>query len=284
MDIENLTFEGAGIFGITYIGALSILESRKILKNIKRYSGSSSGAIIATLLSIGYSLTELEKLLTETKWSTFLDTSCCCGIFNFFNIYGFNKGKSKEKWFKKIIKNKSGYDNLTFKQIYDLYNKELYICAINLNHEKPIYFSYKYSPNMPVWLALQMSTCFPYIFSPIKYKNEYYIDGGVMENYPIEIFDDKHKSLGFKIISSDSYNKNLSNIYEYSTCVLSSSLRALDDKDTGPYIDRTIFINIPKQGLLTSVLDIEEIIINYEDYYNYGRKYTIKYLDKIKNE
>lgn len=281
MDIENLTFEGAGIFGITYIGALSVLESRNILSNIKGYSGSSSGSIVASLLAMDCSVKDLETIMIETDWSSFLDTSCCCcGIFNIFSKYGYNKGKAKEKWLKKIIKQQTGNENFTFQQVYKIYKKKLYICAINLNSEMPVYFSHEYSPNMPVWLALHMSTCFPYVFSPIKYKKEYYVDGGVMENYPIEVFSDKSKSIGLKIISTDSYTKKMSNIYNYSTCVLSSTLRALDDKDTSPYENQTIFITIPKQGLLTSVLDIDQVMINYKEYYNYGRKYAIKYFDK----
>ena len=51
---ENLVFEGAGIRGIAYSGAIAELEQHGLLKNIKRVGGTSAGAITALLLCLGY--------------------------------------------------------------------------------------------------------------------------------------------------------------------------------------------------------------------------------------
>jgi NTE family protein len=268
--IENLTFEGAGMFGITYVGALSVLQTNGILDTVKRYSGTSSGSIVATLLAINCTVDQIEDIFLDTDWASFLDTKCCCcGIINIFYKYGYNIGKRKEISIKRILKEYTGNSNITFKQIYDIYKKELYITAVNLNLKIPVYFSHKYSPDMCVWKAIQMSTAFPFVFTPVKHDGHYYVDGGIMENYPIEVFDDKTKSLGFKIISSDT-EINVPTLYSFTTCILSATLKALDDKDTHPYYEETIFIKIPKQGLLTSVLEIDKIIINHKEYYDYG--------------
>jgi predicted acylesterase/phospholipase RssA len=47
---ENLVFEGAGIRGLAYCGALMELDQRQMLAPIQRVAGTSSGAITATLL------------------------------------------------------------------------------------------------------------------------------------------------------------------------------------------------------------------------------------------
>jgi NTE family protein len=52
--IENLVFEGAGIRGLVYGGAIAGLEAHGVLKNIRRVGGTSSGAITALLLCLGY--------------------------------------------------------------------------------------------------------------------------------------------------------------------------------------------------------------------------------------
>jgi NTE family protein len=282
MEPENLTFEGAGIFGISYVGALTVLKEHSILSKIKRYSGTSSGSLIAALLSMNCSVEKIHDIMMDTDWGSFLDTRCwCTGIFNTFYKFGYNIGKRKEKTFRRILDEITGIKDITFNQAYHKYNKELYVCSINITIEKPVYFSYEYSPDMPIYKALHMSTAFPYVFSPIKYNGHHYVDGGIMENYPIEVFNDKEKSLGLKIISSDNKPKTASNIYKYSTCILSSTLRALDDKDTIPYKDQTIFIKIPKQGLLTSVLDIDAVLLDHHEYYKYGVECTKKYMNKI---
>ena len=52
---KNLVFEGGGVKGIAYVGAMEILEKRGILQNIERVGGTSAGAINAVLLALNYS-------------------------------------------------------------------------------------------------------------------------------------------------------------------------------------------------------------------------------------
>lgn len=279
--ITNITFEGGGIFGIVYVGAVRVLEDQGILENITGFSGSSSGSIIAALLSFGVSVNRLEKIMAETDWNSFLDTKWSIkGIYNLIRRYGYNSGKTKEQWLKKIIGDITGKEDITFLEAYQKYNKDLHVCAINVCHETPVYFSHMTSPNLSIYHAIQMSTAFPYVFTPIKYNGCYHVDGGVMENYPIEVFPNKENSIGFKIISDGTSGHKIKNIYVFSTSILSCTLRALDDKDTIPYHDQTVFIKIPKQGLLTSVLDISDIMVNVKDYQKLGVQYTLEYLEK----
>jgi NTE family protein len=52
---RNLVFEGGGVKGIAYVGALRQLEARGIMEEIRRVGGTSAGAINAVMLSLGYS-------------------------------------------------------------------------------------------------------------------------------------------------------------------------------------------------------------------------------------
>ncbi len=45
-------FEGGGVKGIAYVGALDVLKAKEILKNIERVGGTSAGAINAILLGL----------------------------------------------------------------------------------------------------------------------------------------------------------------------------------------------------------------------------------------
>ena len=46
---RNLIFEGGGVKGIAYIGAMQVLDQRQILKDIRRVGGTSAGVINALL-------------------------------------------------------------------------------------------------------------------------------------------------------------------------------------------------------------------------------------------
>lgn len=87
--IDNLVFEGAGIRGIAYCGGLLELEERGMLKGVDRVGGTSSGAITACLVSIGYSPQEIYEVIGDTDFGEFNDGR---GIF----IGGFHR--LKKRW------------------------------------------------------------------------------------------------------------------------------------------------------------------------------------------
>jgi len=44
---------------------------------------------------------------------------------------------------------------------------------------------------MPVYLALRITCCIPILYEPILYKDCYYIDGGLKDNFPIQLIPDE---------------------------------------------------------------------------------------------
>lgn len=72
-NFKNLVFEGGGVKGIAYGGALEILDEMGILKNIKRVAGTSAGAITAALLAIGYDYKEVSEIIAGTNFKDFED-------------------------------------------------------------------------------------------------------------------------------------------------------------------------------------------------------------------
>ena len=72
---RNLVFEGGGVKGLAYVGAMRVLEERGILQGIKRVGGTSVGAINAALFSLGYSNEEQKDILWKLNFNNFLDGS-----------------------------------------------------------------------------------------------------------------------------------------------------------------------------------------------------------------
>jgi predicted patatin/cPLA2 family phospholipase len=77
------------------------------------------------------------------------------------------------------------YDiNLTFKELFEKTNKLLTITTVNISSGKAEYHNYLTEPDLNILLSLRMSTNIPIVFSPIIYKNNYYIDGAFLDPYP----------------------------------------------------------------------------------------------------
>src|SRR5689334_25221818 len=90
--VKNLVFEAAGIRGIAYCGALKEMESNKLLNNIQKVAGTSSGAIMALTVSLGYSGEQIEHLIGETNFKKFNDGK-------YFFVGGVNRLKKYYGWY-----------------------------------------------------------------------------------------------------------------------------------------------------------------------------------------
>ena len=72
---RNLIFEGGGVKGIAYVGAMQVLERESILPNIQRVGGTSAGAINATLVALGFTNAEQRSILNKLDFNNFMDDS-----------------------------------------------------------------------------------------------------------------------------------------------------------------------------------------------------------------
>jgi len=216
--MKNLVFEGAGMRGIAYCGAIQEMESRNLMNHIEKTGGTSSGAIIALAVSLGYSGKEIEKLIGQTNFKKFNDGGFFFigGINRVNKFFGWYKGKKLEKWLEKMIEEKTGNANMTFEELHQKGFKDLYITGTCLNKQRAFIFSYKTYPSMKVKDAVRISSSIPVYFEPVlidssgavynhpKQKKGFdvMVDGGFIENFPIHIFDSSKadmSTIGFRI-------------------------------------------------------------------------------------
>ncbi|MCX7771124.1 MAG: patatin-like phospholipase family protein [Proteobacteria bacterium] len=190
---RNLVFEGGGIKGIAYVGALMELEKRGILQNINRVGGTSAGAITATLVALGYNNKEIYNVVNNMNFEDFFDDrwGIIRDIINLFKNFGWNRGKKFRDWIGELIKGKLGNSEATF---YDLVKsekniKQLYIIGVNLSTGFAEIFSHEHTPNMCIADAVRISMSIPFIFFAIRSNNNCYCDGGLIDNYPVKLFD-----------------------------------------------------------------------------------------------
>ncbi len=204
--IRNLVMEGGGVKGIAYGGALLELEKRGILKNITRTAGTSAGAIQACLLALGYSPTEIIKIISETPVESFNDD----GTFvkatkRMFSEFGWFKGDSFLQKLESVIYQRTGNSDLTFGQLHKLAEtypfRDLYVTGCNLSEQTLIVFSHETQPNMRIADAVRVSMSIPLYYKGIwldkagKVYNKpnentsLFVDGGLLSNFPIDIFD-----------------------------------------------------------------------------------------------
>jgi len=195
---RNMVFEGGGVKGIAYGGAIMKLDDMNLLSNIKRFAGTSAGAINATVLALGYSAKETSEIIANTDFSKFADDDL--GVFRdtmrLVEKYGWHKGDKFKKWIGSLLERKSGKKDLTFDGLYQLSQKEnslykeLYVVGTNLSTQQAEIYSHETTPNMKIKDAVRISMSIPLYFQAVRNEEgEVLVDGGVTRNYPINLFD-----------------------------------------------------------------------------------------------
>lgn len=203
---ENLVFEGAGIRGIAYCGAIKELESQGMMASVKRVAGTSAGAITALLLSLGYKADEISAIIGTTNFRKFNDGNIWLfgGVYRFTKSYGWFRKQAFEKWLGKLIAQKTGDADITFQKMNQAGYKALYVTGTCLNRQKLIVFSAESYPHMKVLDAVAISMSIPLYFeaSFIDQNGRVFkerkkpegldilVDGGLIANFPISIFDE----------------------------------------------------------------------------------------------
>jgi NTE family protein len=229
--IENLVFKGGGVLGIAYAGAIEALEKEGILSQVKRTAGTSAGAVAAVLISLGYSSTEIVKVLGDTNFRKFQDD---INPLKLTKKYGLYRGERLLKWLQELIHQKTGNKNLTFAELENQGYKTLKVFASDLNTTRLTEFSSDKTPNVKVAESIRASMSIPLFFDAWKFpdeqpNNHIYVDGGVLYNYPITAFDDLDKTLGFFIdINEMDEELDFNDISSYLKHLLRTVLNAQD--------------------------------------------------------
>jgi len=194
---KNLVMEGGGVKGIAYIGALQALDELGVLGNITRVGGTSVGAVNALMLGLGYMPDEMSEVLYNMNFRNFMDDDW--GIIRdthrLINEYGWYKGKFLRDWISKLVERKVGKGEATFADVhavapYQGY-REMYFTGCNLSTHYCEVFSYEHTPEMCVADAVRISMSIPLFFTAVKVgpRDDVYVDGGVLSNYPVKLFD-----------------------------------------------------------------------------------------------
>ena len=191
----GICLAGGGARGVAHIGVLRALEENNIRPDY--VSGASMGAIVGAMYADGLSTERMMSALLETK------------IYKLFTFGVPWDGLTELKYLQKMLKK---YISAT--RFEDL-KKKLFVAISNLNTGQAEIHSI--GELRQIVLA---SSCIPLIFKPIEIGNYTYVDGGLLNNLPVEpLLDISEVIIGVNVNGNnilDNENWNLKTIAERS--------------------------------------------------------------------
>jgi predicted acylesterase/phospholipase RssA len=186
------------------------MEETGIIRQIKSITGCSAGSIFAVLLALKYTSVELTDVITKLKLADYVSINAD-SILNFTTNKGLDNGFKLMGLIKKLISDKAGNPDITFKELYNIYGVQIQICATNVNTMTMGLFNKDSVPDMPIHIAIRASTALPFVYEPVILDGHIYCDGGVINNMPmcIACLEPNQTSLSTSSQSDGNNNKSV---------------------------------------------------------------------------
>ena len=188
MTIKHLIISGGGPSGFLTYGAASHLAKKGFwsLPDIESIYGCSIGAYLGVVFSLGYEWAWLDDYFIKRPWEKVININA----ISFIEIFD-NKGLIGDTFIieslKPLLEAKDLSINITLQELYAFNNIDIHIYSTNLNAAfmDKVDISHTTHPTMTVIKALCMTTAFPFVFKPICEEEGCFIDGGLLNIYPL---------------------------------------------------------------------------------------------------
>lgn len=189
----GLVLSGGGAKGFAHIGVLKVLEQAGI--KIDYIGGTSMGSVIGGLYAVGYSASQIDSIFRKTNFDELLQDFTPRASKNFYEkrndelyavVLPFNKFKvGIPEALSKGIYNYNLLTTLTrsVRHIRDFNKLKIPFLCVGTNIETGEQVVLD-SGNLAH--AMIASSAFPSLFSPVEIDGKFTVDGGVVNNYPIE--------------------------------------------------------------------------------------------------
>ncbi|QKJ32136.1 patatin-like phospholipase family protein [Mucilaginibacter mali] len=157
----GLALSGGGIRGVSHLGVIQALTDHGI--QFSHISGTSAGAIGAAFIAAGYAPQDFLQMIREARLFKLLRPAMSGGGL------------------VSILKARFLINQYIPHNSFEKLNTRITIAAVDLGEGKLVYFT-----DGELDLAVLASCCLPGIFKPIVINGHMYIDGGILNNFPVE--------------------------------------------------------------------------------------------------
>lgn len=158
----GLVLSGGGSRGVAHIGVIKALEEHGIVPS--HIAGSSAGAIVGALYAYGYDWKAMYRFFKEIQ---------------ILDIMKYALGKpgfiDAEKFYPKL-------NEYIKEDSFNSLQKKLVVTATDILRGEPEVFT-----KGELIRPLLASAAFPGVFAPVRINDSYYIDGGALNNFPVDV-------------------------------------------------------------------------------------------------
>src|SRR5581483_11187517 len=186
-----LIMKGGGVKGLAFAGALTELQK---YFDFQIFVGTSAGAIAAVLLASGYDANELELLLRQTDFASFLDGYRLAAPWNVAVYGGIHPGDTIRNWVRRLLNAKiPRADRIPLHAL----PRRAIIYASASPFGTLTFDSQGDNEDQDADFAVRCSMSIPWLFFNQYHSGYRVVDGGLLANFPVDEFLKAHPSHRF---------------------------------------------------------------------------------------
>lgn len=258
-----LAFAGAGVRNPGYVGAVQALGDAGALERIEGVAGTSSGSIIATLLAVGYTPAELRQAMLDLDFGKITDGGFFSGAVNLLTGFGWHPGIYFRKKMEETIAAKTGNGRMTFRDLQRGSYRKLHIVGANLSTHRARVFPDARSWDLPLAEAVRISMSIPLFFKSMRVDGDVYVDGGVILNFPIGVFDtpggDSRETLGVYMgARPETHRQPVHTLHDFAGALFASLVATQDEDLRLSPVDSARSIRVDDLGIHPAYFQIKE--------------------------
>lgn len=304
----DLVLEGGGVKGIALVGAIAEMRDRGYgFGPPARVAGTSAGAIVGSMLAAGMPVADMVRIMCELDYRSFQDGSRFAVVrgVSLLSTLGMHRGDALHRWISARLRD-CGVE--TFGQLklddpesalppHHAYKLVVVVSDVSSGRMVRLPWDYdRYGLNpddQPVADAVRASASIPVFFRPRRIRREdgrtcVQVDGGMLSNYPITIFDREDReprwpTFGVKLSGRPPSRgvfrqwRGIRGPVGYGRALVSTMAEAHDRvrMDEPSIVARTIFA--PTGGVLATDFDLDAA--TRDRLYTSGREAAAHFLD-----
>jgi NTE family protein len=266
--LKNLVFSGGSTKGFSYVGVIKCLDEFSLLDNLEEIAGTSIGALFSVFVCLKFHHEDLLNIFTELdlNWLHSINSD---SVLHLINKYGLDNGDIMLKIIELFLAIRFPTKQASEVTFLDLWNYNpikitMFGSKVYQGVIEPQIYNHETTPKMSISKALRISMSIPPIFSPINEESYHLVDGGIINNYPIELFKDKlDVTLGI-LCSEKNNNEKCKNIIELYKSIIVFMMTKETFIKKNKYIDNTVLIesSLNMFNIFNISIEDKENIIN----------------------
>lgn len=277
--INTIVLSGGGVKGFGFIGFFKALYSVLSPDNIVHFIGASIGSLFNFVIASGYSLDEITSIALQYDFTTLLPA---LNLDNLIFDLGLSDGLNLKKLLIELLVYKFNVSDITFIEHFEKTGKQLTFVVSNITSQQIEYWNYLSVPSHSIIDGILASTRLPLFFQPFQLNNSIYMDGSIVNNYPINLVPlsdidtvigcyihtlqdiDDIKSI-FKMDTDLKTIARCNQFLKYIYYIMSFTFQSKIDLLHQSYLNHTVFIehNCSNFMDLTITTNIKQYMIDY---------------------